>query len=50
MPMHWLDDYYLKGAWNIKKPVTENRDQMQKNTFQLLQNIEAMLKGIQKRL
>jgi predicted solute-binding protein len=46
MPMHFLDDYYNKGAWNIQKAHKENHDQMQKNLFQLMQNIFVQLRNM----
>ena len=46
MPMHFLDDYYDKGAWNIQKAHKENHDQMQKNLFQLMQNIFVQLRNM----
>lgn len=50
MPMHLMDDFYLKGAWNIQKAYNESRDQIRMNSYQMLQNIEVLLRAIQKRI
>lgn len=46
MQSHIIDDYYRKGAWNIKKAENERHDQMQKNIQQLLVNAVAHLRNI----
>ena len=46
MPYWLVDDYYKKGAWNIKKAHNEVNDQIQKNIMQMLININSSLRNI----